>query len=192
MRTRALLLLIVIGSLLPVPSFPMTVDEAYRSMPHRHVEIDPGASGLDRDEAAYLTRLFELVDLAIVEKTQTFVWFQSEGKRGAAFRDYKDRVDRLVAQIDSLPAPARLDTIHALLVQAIQEQRAFFQSWQEALDEAQQGKDNREAHRSRGQYLKSSSDKLHEVYDRLLRLFPGAGQRNLDAFYDHLCVLDLL
>jgi hypothetical protein len=26
----------------------------------------------------------------------------------------------------------------------------------------------------------------------LMNLFPDAGQQNFDAFYDHLCVLDLL
>jgi hypothetical protein len=31
-----------------------------------------------------------------------------------------------------------------------------------------------------------------EAYDRLVNTFPNAGQQNFDAFYDHLCVLDLL
>ena len=54
------------------------------------------------------------------------------------------------------------------------------------------GKDSREVYRSRGIYLKSSSQKLHQVYGQLMNLFPDAGQQNFDAFYDHLCVLDLL
>jgi len=170
----------------------MTVEEAYQEMQHRHASLDPTSRGFTREEAAYLSRLFELVDLAIVEKMQAWTWFQSEGRKGKAVQEYRGRVDSLVAILDGLPAPDRLREVQRLLVEAIRDQRAFFETWNEALTVGAAGKDNREVYRSRGLYLKSSSQKLHQVYGQLMSLFPDAGQQNFDAFYDHMCVLDLL
>jgi hypothetical protein len=174
------------------PARAMTVEQAYQEMQHRHASLDPTSRGFTRDEAVYLSRLFELVDLAIVEKMQAWTWFQSEGRRGNAVQEYKNRVDSLIGILDAQPAPEKLRDVQRLLVEAIRDQRAFFQTWNDALAVAASGKDTREAYRSRGTYLKSSSQKLHQVYAQLMSLFPDAGQQNFDAFYDHLCVLDLL
>lgn len=174
------------------PAYPMTVEEAYQEMQHRHQSLDPTSHGFSREEAAYLSRLFELVDLAIVEKMQAWTWFQSEGRKGKSPQEYRTRVDSLVSILEGLPAPERLHQVQRLLVDAVRDQRAFFESWNDALAVAASGRDNREVYRSRGTYLKSSSQKLHQVYGLLMNLFPEAGQQNFDAFYDHLCVLDLL
>ncbi len=170
----------------------MTVGEAYEEMAHRHAGLDPASAGFTREEAAFLSRLFELVDLAIVEKAQAWTWFQSEGRNGKALPEYRVRVDALIARLDALPAPDRLRPVQTLLVDAIRDQRAFFETWTQALEVGAGGQDNQDVHRSRGTHLKESSRKLHQVYGRLMDLFPNAGQQNFDAFYDHLCVLDLL
>lgn len=189
---RSLLAAALLGALLPAGASSMTVEDAYREMAHRHAGLDLGAAGLSPEDGAYLSRLFELIDLAIVEKVQTWTWFQSEGRKGKSFQAYRASVDALIEKIDALPATDRLRSTHKLLVEAIRDQRAFFEAWQEAVQVSLQGKNNRSAHYSRMNYLRSSSAKLHQVYDRLLKLFPDAGQQNFDAFYDHLCVLDLL
>lgn len=173
-------------------SAPITVQEAYEEMAHRHASLDPASAGFTRDEAAYLSRLFELVDLAIVEKAQAWTWFQSEGRKGKSLAEYRDRVDVLVARLDALPAPENLRQVQALLVDAIGDQRTFFETWTKALEVGARGQDNREVYKSRGLHLKNSSQKLHQAYGMLMDLFPNAGQQNFDAFYDHLCVLDLL
>ena len=170
----------------------MTVEEAYQEMQHRHATLDPTSSGFSRQEAAYLSRLFELVDLAIVEKMQAWTWFQSEGRKGKSVQEYRNRVDSLIAILDGLPAPERLRDVQRLLVEAVRDQRAFFETWNQALAVGAAGRNNDEVYRSRGMYLQSSSRKLHQVYGQLMNLFPNAGQQNFDAFYDHLCVLDLL
>jgi len=184
------------GALAPgacVPAFGMTVDEAYQETDgHRHTDFDPNVPGFSHAEALYLSKLFDLVDLAIVEKLQTWMWFQSEGKRGASFRDSRVRVDRLIGELAALQAPSQLAEVQRLMVEAVREQRAFFEAWQQAFDAAERGEDNRQAHAERGRLMQSSSAKLHEAYNRLRTLFPTAGRQNLDAFYDHLCVLDLL
>lgn len=186
--TAALLLLPAAG-----PAFGMTVQEAYDATDGRpHTDIDPKVPGFSHAEAVYLTRLFDLVDLAIIEKTQTWIWFQSEGKKGASFRDSQARVDRLIAELAALETPSRLAEVQRLMVEAVGEQRAFFAAWQEAFDRSERGEDNRQAHQARGRLMQSSSAKLHAAHDQLLALFPAAGRRNLRAFYDHLCVLDLL
>jgi hypothetical protein len=189
---RSIVMAACLGALLPASAVAMTVEQAYQEMAHRHAALDLGSAGLGKEEGAYLSKLFELIDLAIVEKVQTWTWFQSEGRKGTSFQSYRDRVDALIAVIDDLPAPERLKSTHRLLVEAIRDQREFFAAWEEAVQVSLQGRNNRGAHHSRMNYLRSSSSKLHQVYDRLLKLFPNAGQQNFDAFYDHLCVLDLL
>lgn len=173
-------------------SAPITVEDAYQELAHRHASLDPASAGFTRDEAAYLSRLFELVDLAIVEKTQAWTWHQSEGRKGKSLPEYRTRVDVLVTRLDALPAPENLRQVQALLVEAIRDQRSFFETWSKALEVGASGKDNREVYKSRGLHLKNSSQKLHQAYGLLMDLFPNAGQQNFDAFYDHLCVLDLL
>ena len=167
------------------PSAPK-VDQAYEELGHRHAAIDPTSRGFSREEGVFLSRLFELVDLAIVEKSEAWTWFQSEGRKGSDVREYRQRIDALILRLDGLPAPDRLRDVQRLLVAAIREQRAFFEAWDRAM--AGGGGDDP----ARGKHLQDSSAKLHQAYDALLHLFPDAGQQNFDAFYDHLCVLDLL
>lgn len=188
----AVLASIVPAALLPAGVQAMTVEEAYQEIAHRHAALDPGAAGIGRDDAAFLSRLFELIDLAIVEKVQAWAWFQSEGRRGKPFPAYRERIEALIARIEALPAPERLRAPHRLLVDAIRDQRDFFASWEEAVQVSLQGKSSRGAHYARMNALRSSSARLHQVYDQLVRLFPEAGPQNFNAFYDHLCALDLL
>ncbi len=169
------------------PSSGMTVQQAYQSHAgHRHTDFDPTAAGFNPREAAYLVNLFDLVDLAIVEKTQAWTWFQSGGRAGAPVGTYKGRIDRLVTDIDRLPAPERLQPVRTLIVEAIREQTLFFEAW----EQSERGGVAR-ATDNKGRYLQSSSQKLQLAYSHLRALFPEAGKRNFDSFYDHLCVLDL-
>src|SRR3989454_11000102 len=189
-RARLLAAFVALSALVPVQA--RTVEEAYREMQHRHATLDPTSRGFSREEAAYLSRLFELVDLAIVEKMQAWTWFQSEGRRGKSVQEYRDRVDSLIAILDGLPAPERLREGQRLLVDAIRDQRAYFETWNQALSVGAAGKDNRDGYRSRRGYLKGSSRRPPQAYGQLMTLVPNRGQQNFDAFYDHLCVLDLL
>jgi len=189
---HAHILTLLVALLAIGPARAMTVEQAYQEMQHRHATLDPTSTGFSREEAAYLSRLFELVDLAIVEKMQAWTWFQSEGRKGKSVQEYRARVDVLIATLNNLPAPERLLGVKRLLVEAIRDQRAFFETWNQAVAVAAAGRDNADVHRTRGNYMKSSSQKLHQAYAQLMSLFPSAGQQNFDAFYDHLCVLDLL
>ena len=185
-------LAVVLSAVAVAPAAALTVDEAYQEMAHRHAGLDPASAGFAREEAACLSRLFELVDLAIVEKAQAWTWLHSEGRRGKPLPEYRIRLDALIARLDSLPAPDRLRPVQTLLADALRDQRAFFETWTPALEVGARGQENQDVQRSRGIYLKDSSRKLHQVYGQLMDLFPNAGQQNFDAFYDHLCVLDLL
>ncbi|MGH9749496.1 MAG: hypothetical protein ACRD6R_06200 [Candidatus Polarisedimenticolia bacterium] len=171
----------------------LSVDEAYdHHSHHRHTELDPGA-GFSRQEAVFLERLFRLIDLAIVEKTRAWIWFQSEGRKGAPVSRYRDRIDALLGELDRLPAPERLREVKSLIAQAIEDQRAHFEAWDRAVREVGSGTGEPGGEPAGGGiFMRRSSQKLHQAYDRLRALFPAAGPRNLDAFYDHLCVLDLL
>src|SRR5439155_7316796 len=132
-RLAGLAAVACLAALASAPVSAMTVEEAYREMQHRHASLDPTSRGFSRDEAAFLSRLFELVDLAIVEKMQAWTWFQSEGRRGKSVQEYRIRVDSLIAILDRLPAPERLREVQRLLVDAIRDQRAYFETWNQAL-----------------------------------------------------------
>jgi hypothetical protein len=173
------------------PGRAMTVGEAYQETQQRHASVDPTSAGFSREEGSYLSHVFEIVDLAIVEKTQARAWFQSGARRGEPVREYRARVDSLVAILNRLPTPARLIDVRRLLIEAIRDQESFFETWDESLTVTASARGNREVLRTRGMYMKASSRKLHEVYGLLMSLFPEAGQQNFDAFHDHLSVLAL-
>jgi hypothetical protein len=40
--------------------------------------------------------------------------------------------------------------------------------------------------------VQTASARLHEAYAELMRLYPGEGTHNRDAFFDYLCALDYL
>jgi len=159
----------------------MTVEEAYQEMQHRHASLTH-LRGLQPGEAA-TCRLFELFDLASSRRCRPGPG-SVEGRKGKSVQEYRNRVDSLIAILDGLPPPERLREVKRLLVEAIREQRTYFETWNQALAVAAAGRDDSEAQRSRGMYLKSSSQKLHQVYGQLMSLFPKAGQQNFDAFYD--------
>ena len=187
---------IVAGALLllvpPAPVAAMTVGEAYQEIQHRHASLEPTSSGFSREEGAYLSRVFEIVDLAIVEKTEALTWFRSGGRGGEPPQEYLKGVDSLVAILGRLPAPARLNDVQRLLIEAMRDQEDYFRTrGRSTTVAAAAGRSDHAAYRARGTYMKASSRKLHEAYGLLMNLFPGAGRQNFDAFYDHLSALDL-
>jgi hypothetical protein len=86
---------------------------------------------------------------------------------------------------------AALAIVALLLLQAVPVP-AFGEAWQEAFDASARNVDKSQANAASNRLMQSSSAKLRAAYNQLQTLFPTAGRRNLDAFYDHLCVLDLM
>ena len=80
--------------------------------------------------------------------------------------------DVVLAELRSLDPPPRLARVHALVTDAVVAERAYL-----AGDPAA---------------VQTASARLHEAYGELMRLYPGEGAHNRDAFFDYLCALDFL
>lgn len=174
------LYLIAIALLGSTPSvFALTVEEAYRAIPHNRTVFDLNAAKMRDEEREYVYRLFKLVDLAIVERVGELLYISSSGSKGNRSKDY----DRILAQMNLMKIPPRLEAVHQLVVDAIKEQRAALRQWQKKGFPSNFDQDQR---------VLSSSQKLRQAYSHLLQLFPKEGQHNKAAFFDYLCALDFI
>jgi hypothetical protein len=155
------------------------VERAYRAIPHRRTAFDAGAATMSAAERDYLRRLFELVDLGIVERVETLGWLRSRDGSGPSVESY----DQVVSQLDALSAPPRLASVHRLVSEAMVEQRSALAEWRQTAVPA-----NLAGH----PLVVSSSGKLRRAYGELLTLFPQENAHNKAAFFDYLCAMDFI
>jgi len=158
----------------------MTVGDAYRAIPHHRTQFDRRAARMDASDAHYLESLFELTDLAMVERVQSQLWLQSGGKHGSREENHR----KILAHMDSLESPKSLARVHALTRAAIDEQHRYLSMWQHS---GQAGYFSRAA-----PLIRSSHAKLIAAYNELMVLYPQEGDHNRQAFFDHLCALDFI
>ena len=186
--------LLAIGTLLlslqPMAA-EMSLEEAYRAIPHQYTPFDTKSATMSSSEATCLNRLFDLVNQAIVQRVQTLAWFQSNGRRGSSFENYQKRMSDLIVEFGALSVPRNLEDIRGQVVEAIQDQRAYFEEWEKARIKGQLfkyalGKGPRHPR------VLAASQKLHQAYGRLMQLYPREKSPNQQAFFDHLCALDFI
>ena len=189
---RQLSLLVFCGWLLSVASFSaMSVEEAYRAIPHRYTPFESKSVKMSPKDAAVLQEFFRLLNLAIVERVQAQTWFQSNGKRGVAFPNYQRSTDGLIAQLEALTQPDSLKAVHRDVIDALRDQRAYFEEWQRAVHRGEPFRYPPGASPHHPRVL-SSSQKLQQAYGRLMQLYPQETERTKQAFFDHLCALDFI
>src|SRR5512144_3253835 len=128
---RRLSWLVCCGLLLSGASFyAITVEEAYRAIPHRYTPFESTQVKMSPKDAAVLQEFFRLVNLAIVERVQAQAWFQSNGKRGVAFPNYQRSTDGLIVQLEALTIPEALKAVPRDVIDALKDQRAYLEEWQ--------------------------------------------------------------
>lgn len=153
------------------------VEDAYRAIPHRRTVFNVEAARMSPEERTYLTTLFTLVDLAVVERVDMLSALRQKQPVG------KDDYDAVLGQLGTVPVPSRLRGVHQLVVSAIMEQRAALAQWRNGGPPEQLG----------GHALVvSSSTKLRQAYGELMQLFPEENGHNKAAFFDYLCALDFI
>ena len=182
MRLRTVLTILSIAAALPCPASAMTVEEAYAAIPHQRPMFNSSIARMGNSEAEYLKQLFEVIDLAVRERVETMAWLVSRGVSG----DGVDGYERLLARLFYLQPPARLQLVHRLVTEAIEQQRDVLREWRNG--PAMQGRPLPMQH----PLVQSSSQKLQQAYDEVLRLFPAEDRRNQQAFFDYFCSLDFL
>ena len=156
----------------------MTIEQAYAAIPHRRTIFDPGIANMGPNEAAYLKALFSLIDLAVKERVETLLWLQSNGAKGDGWDDY----DMILSRLNNLRAPANLQTVHQLVIDAIQEHRDVLRQWRQAPSTVSMNHP----------LVQSSSRKLYQAYGMVTQLYGKEQPRNQQAFYDTFCCLDFL
>ena len=154
----------------PVAS-ALTVEEAYRAIPHRYTTFDTKSARMNSKEAGCLDSFFRLVNLAIIERVQTLTWFQSNGRQGSSFQNYRKRVGELITQFGVLPIPKNLEEVRRQVVEAIKDQRAYFEEWDQAMTKREPFKFALGTG-SRHPRVLASSQKFQQAYAHLMQLYP--------------------
>jgi hypothetical protein len=93
--------------------------------------------------------------------------------RAIVARVTKSGHDDVLADFRALRLPSKLGRVQSLVTEAIVAERAYLADGDRSA-------------------IPRASARLHEAYAELMRLYPGEGAHNRDAFYDYLCALDFL
>lgn len=165
----------------------MSVDEAYRAIPHQKTDFDRSAAHMRSDEAAYLDTFFTLVNAAIVAKVQALQWLSSGGSTGSSYTHYRATIDAILADFNQLSIPAGLQDVQKQVVAAVQLHSGYFADWDE-----KSVRGERFHFSAADKRIVASSRLLIQSYNRLMKIYPNTSRNNHQAFYDHLCALDFI
>jgi hypothetical protein len=150
----------------------MSVDEAYKAIPHNKTRFDPSTAGMEKDEKAFLDTFFGLSDLAVAERVETQAALSTK-------RPMTDNYDEILRRLKSLVVPGKLKTAHRLVTEAVEEQRQYLVTLKDGA-----------AFDANAPLVESSHQKLVQAYGELMRAYPAENAHNQRAFFDHLCALD--
>lgn len=165
----------------------MTVEEAYRAIPHKQTNFDPDTVNMRPEDAVYLERFFHLVNRAVLQRVQTLKWFATAGKEGKDFTHYRKEIEDIISELEELNVPKRLKSTHQTVIQAISEQYSYYRNWNRNLAEGKTFRFSR-----LDPLVNSSHHKLIKTYNSLMRFYPKETRQNKAAFFDHLCALDFI
>jgi hypothetical protein len=150
----------------------LSVEQAYKAIPHNKTRFDPATAGMGPDEKAFLDTFFGLSDLAVAERVESQAAISTK-------MPVTGNYDEILKRLKALPVPPKLETAHRLVTEAVDEQRQY-------LDSLRLGG----AFDASAPLVESSHEKLVQAYGELMRLYPSENQHNQKAFFDHLCALD--
>ena len=158
----------------------MSIEAAYRAIPHNRTAFVPAQAQMSREESIYLEALFALTDCAVAER----VYLQDRLRRGQAVDIRATNYRAILEGLSSLGTPAELLSVEGLINEAIEEQRDYLEQW------AQSG--NPKYFNRHAPLVQESHGKLIAAYLELIRRYGVESVRNRQAFYDYLCALDFI
>ncbi len=148
--------------------------------------MDFAASNMPDQDQRFLEVAFHVIDEAIRVRVTAYQKFsRSEAGDSQSISD----MDRLVDYFQNTEAPSGLSSYQAHLLQALSDQRAFFEEWQTRGQQFQYGSPQTIGTHPK---VQSASTALREAYGILMERYPGEGSRNKEAFFDYHCALDFL
>jgi hypothetical protein len=158
----------------------LTVEAAYQAIPHQRTPFSPEKAVMDGDTAQRLGRFFELTDMAVVERVASLKTMRSGNISYYSSANY----NAILSELEALALPAQLNQPKQLVIEAIQEQKAYFEAWYHS--------GNAQFHNPQHGLVQSSHSKLIQAYNQLMAAYPSESHHNQTAFFDHLCALDFI
>ncbi len=167
----------------------MTIEQAYRAIPHKQTPYDYKQSRIRAVDAKYLDHYFFAADVALRARVMCLRGFYGQ-KGGIDVVRYNREVNDMVNSFSLVDTPSHLKEAEVLLISAVRDQQAFFNAWEDArgTPRGQKYMQNLSAHPK----VQSAHRKLIQAYSVLKRSYPQESARNQSAFYDHLCALDFI
>jgi hypothetical protein len=167
----------------PTLNLDLSVDAAYAAIPHRRIAMDFAASNMPDEDKRFLEVAFHLIDQAIRLRVTAC--------QNSEFRDSQSisELDRLVEYLQNTEAPATLASYQDNLLQALTDQRAFFEEWRTEGQQFQYGSSQAIASHPR---VQSASTALRAAYGILMAKYSSESNNNKEAFFDYHCALDFI
>ena len=167
----------------PTVDVDLSVDAAYKAIPHRRTAMDFAVSNMPEADKRFLEVAFHLIDQAIRVRVSAYQKFSRGELSDSPLVDF-DRLNEYLRQVE---APSSLSSYQARLVQALSDQRPFFQEW---LDQGQQFRYGSSV--ATHPKVQSASNALRAAYGILMELYPNDTATNKEAFFDYHCALDFI
>ena len=144
------------------------------------------ASNMPDQDKRFLELAFHLIDQAIRLRVTAYQKFSRGDVRDS---QSTSDMDQLVEYLQSTAAPASLLNYQAHLLQALSDQRAFFEEWYTQGQQFQYGSPQMIGSHPK---VQSASTALREAYGILMETYPSEGNNNKADFFDYHCALDFL
>jgi hypothetical protein len=168
----------------PVLNLELSVDAAYAAIPHRRTAMDFASSNMPDQDRRFLEVAFHLIDQAIRLRVSTCQKYSSAGIGDS--KPISD-MDRLIEYLQSTEPPANLAAYQAQLLEALSDQRAFFEEWRLQGSEFHYASAIASHPRVQG-----ASTALRSAYGILMQAYPNESNNNKEAFFDYHCALDFI
>ena len=148
--------------------------------------MDFAASSMPDQDKRFLEVAFHLIDQAIRLRVTAYQKLsRSEVRDSQLMSD----MNRLVDCLQNTEAPASLASYQSRLLQALSDQRSFFEEWHSQGQQFQYGSPQTIATHPK---VQSASSALKAAYGILMETHPGESNGNKEAFFDYHCALDFL
>lgn len=180
---------LLICFMLPAYAQEMSIDDAYRAIPHKQTPYDLKQSRIKGADSKYLDHFFFASDMAMRARVMALRGFY--GQSGSmSLERYNSEINDMVNSFSLIQTPRHLKGVEDTLISAVRDQQVFFNEWAKTKG-TRQYENLKRNYRSHPK-VQSSHQKLIQAYYKLMAMYPREVQHNKTAFFDHLCALDFI
>ena len=168
----------------PQTSSGISVEQAYEAIPHPRTVWDAADTTVPREERAYLSAIFKVLDEAVAVRV---AGMQDYSSGHFNYSDPEAEYGRLLAYVQEMAVPTPLAEYHQDIIAALTGQQKFFADWK-AQGQNFAYAQNVGVHPG----VQGASAALRAAYNELMAKYPHEAQKNKDAFFDYHCALDFM